>query len=69
LAEADLARWVAIRGEAHTVRQALLRGLTHLAYHTGQILYLVRLLRPDSRWLTLEPGTSKGAVGRYRCDP
>src|SRR5437870_5239721 len=40
LAGSDLGRSVTIRGEPHTVRQALLRGMTHAAYHTGQILYL-----------------------------
>jgi len=49
---------VTIRGEPHTVQQALLRGLTHAAYHTGQILYLVRLWKPDSAWLTIAPGES-----------
>src|SRR5262249_10220737 len=46
LGDLDLDKSVTIRGESHTVRQALLRGLTHAAYHTGQILYLVRLWRP-----------------------
>jgi uncharacterized damage-inducible protein DinB len=66
LSAADLERTVTIRGEGHTVRQALLRGATHIAYHTGQILYLVRLLRPDSAWLTVAPGQSKGLPGTYR---
>jgi hypothetical protein len=62
----DLDRSVTIRGEAHTVRQALLRGLSHVAYHTGQILYLVRWLRPDSTWLTIAPGQSRDHPGAYR---
>ena len=66
LSEGDLERTVTIRGESHTVRQALLRGLTHVAYHTGQILYLVRLLRPDSQWLTIAPGQSRNRAGDYR---
>src|SRR5262245_27536300 len=66
LREADLDRQVTIRGEPHTVRQALLRGATHAAYHTGQILYLVRLLRPDSAWLTVPPGQSRNVPGAYR---
>src|SRR6478672_5787323 len=33
LAPADLEKKITIRGEAHTVEQALLRGLTHAAYH------------------------------------
>jgi uncharacterized protein DUF1572 len=58
LTEADFSRTVMIRGEPHTVIAAVLRGLTHAAYHTGQILYHARLLRPDSAWLTIPPGQS-----------
>src|SRR5690349_4039797 len=36
LTEADLARTVKIRGEAHSVMQAVNRQLTHYAYHAGQ---------------------------------
>jgi uncharacterized damage-inducible protein DinB len=66
LGEADLDRSVTIRGEAHSVRQALLRGATHAAYHTGQILYLARLWRPDGPWLTIAPGESRKDGGTYR---
>jgi len=69
LTGADLSKSVTIRGEPHTVCQALLRGLSHIAYHTGQTLYLVRLLRPDSRWLTIAPGQSQGQRGAYRDNP
>jgi uncharacterized damage-inducible protein DinB len=65
LTDQDLDRVVRIRGELHTVRQAVLRGLTHTVYHIGQILYLVRLLRPESRWLTIAPGHSRSHVGSY----
>lgn len=66
LRDADLEKSVTIRGEAHTVRQALLRGMTHVAYHAGQVLYLVRMLRPQSPWLTVPPGQSRGVPGTYR---
>jgi hypothetical protein len=66
LTNADLPVTVTIRGEAHSARQALLRGMSHVAYHTGQILYLSRLLRPDSAWLTVPPGQSRGLGGNYR---
>jgi uncharacterized damage-inducible protein DinB len=69
LTEADLPARVTIRGEAHSVRQALLRGVLHVAYHTGQILYLVRLWRPDSEWMTIPPGQSRGVVGGYLRPP
>jgi uncharacterized damage-inducible protein DinB len=66
LSDADLERSVTIRGESQTVRQALLRGMSHVAYHTGQVLYLVRWLRPESPWLTIPPGQSRGFPGNYR---
>jgi uncharacterized damage-inducible protein DinB len=62
----DLEKTVTIRGEPHTAHQALLRGLDHVAYHTGQILYLVRLLCPDSPWLSIAPGESRTQPGQYR---
>jgi hypothetical protein len=62
----DLPKTIAIRGEPFSVQQALLRGLTHAAYHTGQILYLVRLWKPDASWLTIPPGESRGHKGSYR---
>jgi uncharacterized damage-inducible protein DinB len=69
LQHADLERLVTIRGERHTAGQALLRGMTHIAYHTGQILYLVRLIQPGSPWLTIPPGQSRGVPGGYRTNP
>jgi hypothetical protein len=69
LTESDLDRTVTIRGENHRVSQALLRGLSHAAYHTGQILYLVRLWRPDSPWLTIPPGQSQKRGGSYLRSP
>jgi hypothetical protein len=66
LTASDLAKTVTIRGEAHSASQALLRGVNHIAYHTGQILYIVRLLRPDSAWLTMAPGQSSKEPGDYR---
>jgi hypothetical protein len=66
LEDSDLGRTVTIRGEPHSARQALLRGMSHVAYHTGQILYLVRWLRPESAWLTVPPGQSRSVPGAYR---
>jgi Protein of unknown function (DUF1572) len=42
LTEVDLSRTVHIRGEAHSVMQAINRQLTHYAYHVGQIVYLAK---------------------------
>jgi hypothetical protein len=48
----DLLRTVAIRGQDHTVVQAINRQLTHYAYHVGQIVYLAKHFRA-SDWQTL----------------
>lgn len=66
LTPADLEKSITIRGESHTVTQALLRGVTHAAYHVGQILYLARLLEPEGEWLTIAPGNSSAHRGEYR---
>ena len=52
LTPADLDRVVTIRGEAHTIIQALNRQLTHHSYHVGQIVFLAKHLQSDA-WKTL----------------
>jgi hypothetical protein len=42
LSEADLARTVTIRGEAHSVMQAINRQVAHYAQHIGQIVLLAK---------------------------
>lgn len=42
LTDADLIRTVTIRGEPHSVVQAINRQLAHYAYHVGQIVFLSR---------------------------
>jgi hypothetical protein len=41
----DFVKTVTIRGEPHTILQALNRSLMHMAYHVGQILYVGKHLR------------------------
>jgi uncharacterized protein DUF1572 len=48
----DLERIVSIRGEAHSVLQAIQRQLTHYASHVGQIVFLAKHLAGE-RWKTL----------------
>jgi hypothetical protein len=48
----DLQRTVMIRGEPHTVLQAINRQLTHYAGHVGQIVYLAKHFAGE-RWKTL----------------
>jgi hypothetical protein len=67
LQEEDLLKKVPIRGEEHTVLQALHRALSHTAYHVGQIVYLARLMTSDGwKWITVPPGqTDRVKVGAY----
>lgn len=52
LLPSDLERTVRIRGEAHTVVEAVNRQLAHYAGHVGQIVFLARHYAGD-RWQTL----------------
>jgi len=52
LTEADLIRKVTIRGEAHSVMQAINRQLAHYPYHCGQIVFLAKHLR-SADWKSL----------------
>jgi hypothetical protein len=52
LRESDLLVEVRIRGQAHTVMQAVHRQLTHYAYHIGQIVLLAKHFAGD-RWTSL----------------
>ncbi len=48
----DVMRTVTIRGEPHTVLQAVNRQIAHYAQHVGQIVFLAKHLR-SSEWKTL----------------
>jgi hypothetical protein len=48
----DVMRTVTIRGEPHTVLQAINRQIAHYAGHIGQIIFLAKHLR-SSEWKTL----------------
>jgi hypothetical protein len=48
----DVMRSVTIRGEPHTVLQAINRQIAHYAQHVGQIVFLAKHLR-SSQWKTL----------------
>jgi hypothetical protein len=52
LSDADMARTVTIRGEAHSVLQAVNRQLAHYAYHIGQIVMLAKHFGHDG-WQSL----------------
>jgi uncharacterized damage-inducible protein DinB len=52
LTDADLARSVTIRGEPHSLMQAVNRQMAHYAYHVGQIVMIAKHLRAES-WRSL----------------
>ncbi|MGH7468545.1 MAG: DUF1572 family protein [Longimicrobiales bacterium] len=52
LSPADLQSTVTIRGEPHSVFQALVRNLAHSSHHAGQIVFLAKTLAGDS-WRNL----------------
>jgi hypothetical protein len=60
LSDADIERTVAIRGEPHSVMQAINRQIAHYAYHCGQIVFLAKHLQA-SQWksLTVPRGKSE----------
>jgi hypothetical protein len=60
LSEADVDRTVMIRGEPHSVMQAINRQIAHYSYHCGQIVFLAKHLQA-STWkaLTVPRGKSE----------
>ncbi len=52
LSDADQGRAVTIRGEVHSVTQAINRQLAHYAYHIGQIVFLAKHLQ-SAQWKSL----------------
>jgi len=60
LSEEDLARTVTIRGEAHSVMQAINRQMAHYALHIGQIVMLAKHFAGD-RWQSLSIPRNRSA--------
>ena len=64
LSDADLGRTIAIRGEAHSVMQAINRQVAHYAAHMGQIVMLAKHLAHD-HWQSLTvPRNRSGEFNR-----
>ena len=65
LTEADMTRTVMIRGEAHSVMQAINRQIAHYSYHCGQIVLLAKHFQ-NAGWkaLTIPRGKSKEFLQR-----
>jgi len=60
LSDADITRTVTIRGEGHSVMQAINRQIAHYAYHCGQIVLLAKHFQHD-RWKSLTIPRNKSA--------
>ena len=60
ITEEDLQRSITIRGEAHSVMQAINRQVAHYAYHCGQIVLLAKHFKSD-QWQTLSIPRRKSA--------
>ena len=60
LSDADLARTVTIRGEAHSVMQAINRQVAHYSLHVGQIVMLAKHFAQD-RWQPLSVAKNQSA--------
>jgi hypothetical protein len=64
LTDADLPRKVTIRGEAHSVMQAINRQVAHYALHVGQIIFIAKHLK-SADWKTLTvPRNRSGEFNR-----
>ncbi|MEO8129947.1 MAG: DUF1572 domain-containing protein [Bryobacteraceae bacterium] len=65
LTDADLARTVTIRGEAHSVMQAVNRQVAHYSYHCGQIVLLAKHFK-SSEWQSLTVPRGQSAAFNQR---
>jgi hypothetical protein len=61
LTPADFERRVTIRGQEHTIVQAINRQLSHYAYHIGQIVFLAKHFR-SSEWQSLSIPKNRSAA-------
>src|SRR5215470_8713836 len=60
LSDSDLERKITIRGEPHSVMQAVNRQIAHYSYHCGQIVFLAKHFK-GSHWRTLSVPRNKSA--------
>ncbi|HEY6120673.1 MAG TPA: DUF1572 family protein [Pyrinomonadaceae bacterium] len=56
----DMQKTVLIRGQEHTVVQAINRQMTHYAYHIGQIVFLAKHFR-SAEWTSLSIPKNRSA--------
>jgi hypothetical protein len=60
LSDGDMGRSIAIRGEAHSVMQAINRQIAHYSYHCGQIVLLAKHFK-GREWQSLSVPRRKSA--------
>jgi hypothetical protein len=65
LTDADLTRETFIRGERHSVLQAISRQLAHYSYHVGQIVFLAKHLQ-SAKWKSLS--VPRGASATFNAE-
>src|SRR5580704_4130734 len=65
LTDTDLGRTVNIRGEAHSVMQAINRQIAHYAQHVGQIVFLAKHLA-GPKWTSLSIPRNRSAEYNQR---
>jgi uncharacterized damage-inducible protein DinB len=59
LDDSAIGRTIFIRGEPQSAPQAILRSISHVAYHVGQIAMVSRMVHDGEwRWQTIAPGKS-----------
>lgn len=58
ITDENLQSVIYIRGEGHTVLDAVLRQLAHYPYHIGQIVYIAKMMK-DHNWETLSIARNK----------
>jgi Protein of unknown function (DUF1572) len=68
LTEADLAKTITIRGEPHSVMQAINRQIAHYSHHIGQILFAAKHLTVKStgEWTSLS--VPRGQSAQFTAD-
>ena len=65
LSDSDLTRKITIRGEPHSVMQAINRQIAHYSYHCGQIVFLAKHLKA-SEWKSLSVPRNRSAEFNQR---
>src|SRR5436309_15862827 len=65
LSDSDLTRAVTIRGEPHSVMQAINRQVAHYAYHCGQIVFLAKHFQ-NKQWKSLSVPRGKSAEFNHK---